>query len=40
LEHLSDIRVSFYYFIKEMNQRYYQISVWEKKNVCIRNCRF
>jgi hypothetical protein len=27
LQHLSDIRVSFYYFIKEMNQRYYQISV-------------
>ena len=27
LEHLSDIRVSFYYWVKEMNQRYYQISV-------------
>ena len=27
LEHFSDIRVSFYYWVKEINQRYYQISV-------------
>ncbi len=33
-------QASFYYYVKEMNQRYYQISVWDKKNVCIRNCRF
>ena len=27
LDHCSDIRVSFYYWIKEINQRFYQISV-------------
>ena len=27
MEHCSDIRVSFYYWIKEINQRSYQISV-------------